>query len=174
MEVVIEKLLMSETPRAGRSCGECTACCTVLSVAEIRKPMRWACEYVQCGGCRIYDKRPPACRDFNCLWLRGAIAGDESHRPDKLGVMFDFFFSTATNQVRFIAFELWNGAFDGLDAAALLAELSAAREVQLSYRNGTWRTIGAKSTANPATEASWEGIISDRSKSEIPIPASEI
>ncbi len=94
------------------------------------------------GGCQIYETRPTACRDFNCLWLRGEVAGDESSRPDKLGVMFDSFFSTATNETRFIAFELWNGAFDEPVSAALLTELAVTREVQLSYRNGTWQTIG--------------------------------
>jgi hypothetical protein len=142
MAVVVEKLLLNETPQAGRSCSECTACCTVLAVVELRKPMRWACDHVACGGCQIYATRPAACHAFNCLWLRGAMPGDESHRPDRLGVMFDSFFSTATNEVRFIAFELWNGAFDEPAAAQLLAEMAGTREVQLSYRNGAWRTIG--------------------------------
>ncbi len=104
--------------------------------------MRWACEHIACHGCRIYDNRPQGCRDFDCLWLRGEISGDESRRPDRLGVIFDSFRDGATNAPRFVAFEVWNGAFDEPAAAALFADLSANQEVQLSYRNGSWRTIG--------------------------------
>ena len=41
-----------------------------------------------------------------------------------------------------MAFELWNGAFEELPASALLREIAASREIDLSYRDGTWRTIG--------------------------------
>ena len=149
MEVLLQQHLFSETHEAGRSCGNCTACCTVLAVEELQKPMRWACEHVACSGCQIYDARPHACREFNCLWLRGAISGDESRRPDKLGMLIDCFHSTATNKLRFVAFELWNGAFDEPSGAALLAEMAATREVDLSYRNGTWRTIGVDTKQAP-------------------------
>jgi len=140
--LVIGQWLTADGPAAGRECGTCTACCTVLAVAELQKPARWACDHVDCASCGIYEQRPQACRDFNCAWLRGAIAGDESLRPDRLGLMFDFFYSTATNRYRCVAFELWNGAFDVAPAAALLTEIAAVREVELSYRDGTWRTIG--------------------------------
>jgi hypothetical protein len=132
-----------------RSCGECTACCTVLAVDELRKPMRWACEHLVRHGCRIYAARPQGCRDFDCHWLRGEIAGDESLRPDRLGVIFDSFRDAATNNSRFVAFEVWTGAFAEPAAAALLAELSATREIQLSARDGSWSTIGPRSRVTP-------------------------
>ncbi|HEY2251912.1 MAG TPA: hypothetical protein VGH74_12660 [Planctomycetaceae bacterium] len=150
---------MDGRPLAARECGSCTACCTVLVVAELHKPARWACDHVHCGGCGIYEIRPESCREFNCAWLRGQIPrqiageisghitghinGDESHRPDRLGVMFDFFYSTAAKRNRLVAFELWKGAFEEAPAAALLNEIAATREIDLSYRDGTWRTIGA-------------------------------
>ena len=140
--MILDEQLVADRPAAGRECGTCTACCTVLAIAELQKPARWACSHVACDRCGIYERRPQSCRDFNCVWLRGAIAGDESLRPDKLGLLFDFFYSTATKRERFVAFELWNGAFDAPSAAALLLELAAGREVELSYRDGTWRTIG--------------------------------
>jgi hypothetical protein len=146
---VAEELALDELHHSGRSCGECTACCTVLAVDELRKPMRWACEHIACNGCRIYDERPQGCRDFDCLWLRGEIVGDESRRPDELGVIFDSFRDAATNEPRFVAFEVWTGAFDEPVAAALLAELSSAREVQLSSRDGSWSTIGPRSRVTP-------------------------
>jgi hypothetical protein len=113
----------------------------VLAVDELRKPMRWACDHLTCGGCRIYDARPQSCRDFNCLWLLGEIPHDEATRPDRLGVLFDCYRSRMSDELRFVAFEVWDGAFDEPAAAALIADLAAARDVQLCYRNGTWRTI---------------------------------
>lgn len=126
----------------GRSCGGCTACCTVLAVDELRKPMRWACDHLTCGGCRVYAERPQSCRDFNCLWLRGEIAGDESTRPDRLGVLFDYYQSAASDESRLVAFEVWEGAFHEPASAQIIAALAASREVQLSYRDGRWKTIG--------------------------------
>lgn len=145
-DVFVEELLLSDTHRAGRSCGECTACCTVLAVNELQKPMRWVCRHVACDGCQIYEARPAGCREFNCLWLRGAIGGDELQRPDRLGILFDCFHSAALGKLRFVAFELWKGAFEEPAAASLLAEIARTREIQLSYRNGSWQTIGTAST----------------------------
>jgi hypothetical protein len=125
-----------------RDCGECTACCTVLAVSELNKPARWSCDHASCHGCRVYDARPASCRDFNCLWLRGVMDSDLALRPDRLGVMFDWFYSLATDRDRCIAFELWSGAFDEPRAAELLQRIATEREVDLSYRDGTWRTIG--------------------------------
>jgi Fe-S-cluster containining protein len=113
-----------------------------LAIAELQKPARWACDHVTCTGCGIYEKRPQTCRDFHCAWLRGAVAGDESLRPDSLGVLLDFFYSTAHERSRFVAFELWSGAFGEAPAAELLREIAADREIELSCRDGTWRTIG--------------------------------
>jgi hypothetical protein len=132
---------MLMTHAAGRSCGDCTACCTVLAVHELCKPMRWACDHVSCAGCRVYDRRPQSCRDFNCQWLLGMISGDDSTRPDRLGVLFDCYQSTATHKSRLVAFEVWEGAFDDPAGAALINELACDREVQLSYRDGSWGTI---------------------------------
>src|SRR5690348_6121196 len=103
----------TEQNAIGRECGGCTACCTVLAVRELDKPMRWACDHVHCAGCRIYDTRPPSCREFHCRWLRGSVGADDALRPDRCGVMFDGFFSVTRNRLRFVAFELWDGAFDG-------------------------------------------------------------
>jgi hypothetical protein len=140
--IVIDQRSMPGNTAAGRECGTCTACCTVLAVAELHKPMRWTCDHVNCACCGIYESRPQSCRDFNCAWLRGDIPGDESQRPDRLGLLFDFFQSTVTGRSRFVVFELWNGAFDEAPAAALLGKMAAGRQLDLSYRNGTWRTIG--------------------------------
>lgn len=137
---------LSVIPAAPRDCGGCTACCTVLAVHELNKPARWACDHAGCDGCRAYDARPAGCRDFNCLWLRGELPADVDIRPDRLGVIFDRFHSLTTGRDRYVAFEVCNGAFDEPRAAELLQTIATECEVELSYRDGRWRTIGTSPT----------------------------
>ena len=73
---------------ASRACGPCTACCTILGVTELHKPVNVECEHACSNGCSIYDDRPKTCRDWSCDWKNGLIPG-EHFRPDKLGVIFD-------------------------------------------------------------------------------------
>lgn len=51
-------------------CGDCTMCCKLLCVPEIKKmPSKW-CPHCHIGkGCRVYETRPTSCREFECLWL---------------------------------------------------------------------------------------------------------
>ena len=66
----------------GRSCGTCTACCEVMIVPELNKPANKLCQFAD-GGCRMYEHRPPTCKDWNCLWLKGEMR--DRDRPDKVG-----------------------------------------------------------------------------------------
>ena len=50
-------------------CGACTMCCTVLAVPEINKLENVRCKYLTEKGCGIYETRPLACKQFECLWL---------------------------------------------------------------------------------------------------------
>jgi hypothetical protein len=71
-----------------RPCGGCTVCCKVASVPEIGKPANAWCANCDKGkGCRIYERRPQACRDFYCLWK---VMPDfpEELRPDKCKVLW--------------------------------------------------------------------------------------
>ena len=68
-------------------CGACTACCTVLGIAELKKPAHTACAHQCPKGCSIYEKRPTECRTYRCLWLQGTEP--EGLRPDNLGVILD-------------------------------------------------------------------------------------
>lgn len=126
-----------------RACGACTVCCTVMAVTELRKPSRRACEHVGAAGCAIHPERPQGCRDFHCLWLRGAVAGGDEARPDALGVMFDYFVTRATGEEHLLAFEVWPGALDAPAARALLEAFARDREVRLSYRDGRWSALSA-------------------------------
>jgi hypothetical protein len=55
---------------AGKSCGSCTKCCTVMGVPELKKRPWDTCPHVAAGtGCTIYATRPGGCRTFICGWL---------------------------------------------------------------------------------------------------------
>ena len=129
---------------ASRECGACTVCCTVMAVTELRKPSRRACDHVGRAGCRIHPDRPLGCREFNCLWLRGAVAGDEALRPDVLGVMFDFFVTRDTGETHLLAFEVWPGALEDPASRALVEAFARTQEVRLSYRDGRWSALAAE------------------------------
>ena len=105
----------------GRQCGECTACCMVMGVAEVPTPFYSACPRQTETGCGVYDKHPGACRDFYCEWLVGGLTEDD--RPDKLGLVF---VSTRTvdggkQSVVVAAYEVWSQAADSERARAIFA-----------------------------------------------------
>lgn len=143
MHLVRLERLRSPGAMGARECGDCTACCAVMAVAELRKASRRACDHVGREGCRIHPERPASCREFHCLWLRGAVAGDEALRPDALGVMFDHFVARDTGEAHLLAFEVWPGALDAPAARALVEEFARGHEVRLSYRDGRWSALAA-------------------------------
>ena len=76
-------------------CGSCTACCRVFDIAELKKPAGKWCDHCAIGsGCTIYDARPKACVEFECLWLLSQKReSPREHlpaalRPDKCKVVF--------------------------------------------------------------------------------------
>jgi Fe-S-cluster containining protein len=69
-----------------RSCGPCTACCTLTFVPELDKQEGVTCEHCD-KGCRIYEGRPASCSAYQCEWLKGALP--EFMRPDVCGVMVE-------------------------------------------------------------------------------------
>ena len=81
MKTVVKKPFI---PTAGRTCGDCTACCRAIAVEALGKPRLTHCKH-QDKGCAIYESRPQQCRAFACLWLMGIGADDA--RPDKTGVV---------------------------------------------------------------------------------------
>jgi hypothetical protein len=92
-----------------RVCGACTLCCRLLPVHEgvhvdhaykgmiaaayklieqlpkFDKAGGEKCTHQCSKGCRIYERRPLACRTFECGWLRGA----DVRRPDHAGYVID-------------------------------------------------------------------------------------
>lgn len=75
-------------------CGSCTMCCKALGVQELHKPAAQWCQHCKIGtGCKIYEARPPSCREFACLWLQSQERADPSERmapglrPDRCKVV---------------------------------------------------------------------------------------
>lgn len=96
---------------AGRTCGECTACCTIKAVPELGKPTQAACTHLCRAQCAIYASRPASCRDYACFWRQGLIDGDERRRPDHLGVIIDHEpFALVPGAVRLVVWEIEPGA----------------------------------------------------------------
>jgi Fe-S-cluster containining protein len=72
-----------------RQCGSCNACCDILEVAAVDKPVNQLCRHWQAGtGCTIYASRPQMCRSFACAWLQGHL--DDAWFPAKSGIVVHF------------------------------------------------------------------------------------
>lgn len=104
---------------AERSCGPCSACCTVLRVDELAKPAGVDCEHQRAGGgCGIHESRPPICRAYHCLWLQGGLEDDE--RPDRTGGIVDL--EAVGAGVQLSIREIRPGAFEGSPALQAIAD----------------------------------------------------
>ncbi len=70
------------------------------------------CSHLCESGCSIYPTRPGLCRDYLCLWRAGIIRGDDSRRPDQLGLMFilDIDGKECRENIVVEAWEMWEGA----------------------------------------------------------------
>lgn len=75
----------------GKTCGTCTACCTVLGIPELKKPAWQQCSHLATGadgvGCKIYAQRPSSCRKFICGWLLDPNMGPDL-KPENCHVVF--------------------------------------------------------------------------------------
>lgn len=67
-------------------CAECTACCTLLPIAPIGKPVNTPCPHCD-GGCSIYKTKPQTCNEFECAYIQ-APSVPEALRPDICGIIF--------------------------------------------------------------------------------------
>lgn len=75
-----------------RKCGQCTACCILPGINELRKKAGVVCKHLNTkifGNqhcCTIYEKRPLACSGFHCAWILG-LGPEATGRPDRSGLM---------------------------------------------------------------------------------------
>jgi hypothetical protein len=62
-----------------RSCGSCSMCCKFFIIPEVDKKRDEWCQHCRPGkgGCQIYDRRPPICKRFECMWKMCIWLGDE-------------------------------------------------------------------------------------------------
>jgi hypothetical protein len=126
-------------PIPNRTCGECTACCTALGVDEFTKPQWETCHHVCKTGCEIYQARPASCRGFQCLWLKGYF-GNDDHRPDKLGLIFQMQKDRRLGAV-LVAWESWPGAA-AKTGRYVLERIAKLRHIYLfSFGETKFRTI---------------------------------
>ncbi len=94
-EADLETMLLGPV-LADRACGDCTACCTVLTVdtPDFKKPAGTPCTHLTAHGCGIHAVRPPICRTWFCGWRRVAAMPDEA-RPDRSGLLVSLNFERA-------------------------------------------------------------------------------
>ena len=71
-------------------CGECSLCCDIPKIKELKKPAWKLCSNydVKCKNCKIWNDRPEECRNFECAYYQSQNA-NLATRPDKCGVMFE-------------------------------------------------------------------------------------
>lgn len=73
----------------GKSCGPCNLCCKILVIEDedLKKDAGPLCKNCTAtNGCKIYNKRPQTCRDYECEWLQQREL--PAHlRPDKTGTI---------------------------------------------------------------------------------------
>ena len=73
---------------AGKTCGSCTKCCTLMGIPELKKRAWEPCSHIAAGiGCKIYSERPPSCRAFICGWLLDPYMGPDL-KPENCHVVF--------------------------------------------------------------------------------------
>ena len=77
-------------PVRGRSCGSCSACCTLVpaDLPEGHKDSGVRCPHLCSKGCRIYAQRPTPCRYWSCRFLFDPEA-TALRRPDVSGYVVD-------------------------------------------------------------------------------------
>jgi hypothetical protein len=92
-------LRMREDNNREQQCNGCNACCTVLAIAELDKPIYSHCQHECKAGCGIYGKHPEECQSYWCFFIGGMFGKDIAYRPDKLGLIFDF---RGTNSFQFL------------------------------------------------------------------------
>lgn len=100
-------------------CGECSACCSVhvlksheMEWRDTDKIRHELCDQWS-GGCTIYNKRPQACRNYECLWLKLKKLTEEyteTRRPNEIGFVVSP--TTTEDGRKYIIDELHPGSLD--------------------------------------------------------------
>lgn len=126
---------MSVIQKPTRVCGGCTACCTTHAVAELKKGMNETCRFCSENSCQIYPTRPRNCQAFHCEWMKGWV--EESYRPDRSGVVLDYFLTDHLLAPVLMIWEYREGATaDSLVWEVANQSLESKINVMLWYKSG--------------------------------------
>ena len=114
-----------------RECGECSVCCYIGEVPELKKPPHKQCEYVltnKCGSCAIFRSKelPETCRNFLCSWRRGF--GYDDDRPDQNKVLFSTIH--LENQIYTVAIETEKDAITTI-GKAMAIQMAASQKLPI-------------------------------------------
>lgn len=114
-----------------RKCGECTLCCKLTPIVELRKPgpsflklANQKCPFQRFHkGCTIYDdiqQRPRACFVWRCRWLMSDEGTESLPRPDRAGFVIDevpdmmtIFDHARGQEISKPAIQIWVGNTEG-------------------------------------------------------------
>lgn len=76
-----------------RHCNECTLCCRLLPVRELKKLANMRCQFQHAGkGCMVYHDGkhfPPSCGLWSCAWLAFPDTTMALARPDRSHYVID-------------------------------------------------------------------------------------
>jgi hypothetical protein len=130
-------------------CGECQACCVLVSVPQLDppKPLFTPCVHQCATGCGIYPTRPLPCRDFRCAWH--LEMGPPENRPDRLGIMFTQAHGPP-GQPMVGAWEVRPGAFHEPAAVAMFDNLARGGIGVVRVKPGSVLALGPDGTPMPA------------------------
>ena len=133
--MVLQVSKQVKLPIIQRKCGDCYACCEVLSVTDesvnFDKPAAQLCHNIKDGKCSIYETKPPVCTGFYCMWAVNHDAGmfNVNDRPDLSGILIAMNGIEAdwvkySQSPSFTAYEVRPGAFKSYWGDKLLKKVT--------------------------------------------------
>lgn len=122
-------------PIIQRKCGDCYACCEILSIedeaSKFIKPAAQLCHLIKDGKCSVYDTKPSVCTGFFCMWAVNHKAGmfNVNDRPDLSGILvvmngIDADWVKYSGIPSFTAYETRPGAFKSYWGDKLLRKIA--------------------------------------------------
>lgn len=157
------RYLLKVVQDAGRSCGECRACCGPVFEVEGVKRSDETCKHACDSGCSIYARRPSVCATYYCGWRMGVPGSADSDRPDMSGVIFTLSKASSPGnpvwQSRVLAYTPGSadairrvgGALDALGVGLYIQTLpNAGRSFFVPANNSVFRSWSAVAAAHPA------------------------
>ena len=119
-----------------RKCGDCSECCIVGHVPELKKDAHTRCPFISTcatGSCSIFKSPilPDTCKNYECSWKKGW--GSDDDRPKENRVMFTS--NILENQKYLTAIQLEKDAIttSGKDMAIQMVSSSKIPMIVVEY-----------------------------------------